>query len=124
MTELQKYQSQVEAISAALQSKLRLKPAPFPTLVARSRKGLPRHVWRNAQVLAEAQEAAAHPKLWRTLDFAGLSRSAELVQAHLRALDLADERRGKRLSLLGSLSFNLIVVVGLLIGVLVWRGFL
>lgn len=124
MTELQKYQNQVEAISAALQSKLRLKPAPFPTLVARSRKGLPRHIWRNAQVLAEAQEAAEHPKLWRTLDFVGLSRSAELVQAHLRALDLADERRGKRLSLLGSLSFNLLVVLGLLIGVLIWRDFL
>ena len=124
MSDLEKYQSQVDAISTGLQKKLRLKPAPFPTLVARSRKGLPRHIWLKAKALADAQEYAQHPKLSHTLDFPDLSKSALLVQAHLKALDIADERRGRRLSLMGSLSFNLIVVVALVIIVLVWRGFL
>jgi len=121
---LDDYRNEIEAISAGLQKKLRLSAAPFPKLVARSRKFLPRHVWRRAKSLADAEEFATHPKLCHTLDLAELSKSAALVQAHLKALDIADERKTRRLSLLGTLSFNMMIVVALLIAVLMWRDFL
>lgn len=119
-----RYRKQLDEIGAALQAKLKLRPAPFAALVARSRSRLPRRVYKNAQALAEAERFADHPKLARTLDFPSLDKSADLVRAHLKTIDLADERKGRILSLLGSLSINLIGLAILLIAVLIWRGYL
>ena len=124
MDDLSAFQARTDAIGAALQKKFGLKPAPFPQLVARARRGLPRHVWQRAQTLAEAHEKAANPRLGRTLDFEALQKAAALVDAHLKALDVADERRTRRLSLAAGLSFNMLVVFALLIAVLLWRDFL
>ncbi|MCE8007513.1 hypothetical protein [Aestuariivita sp.] len=124
MDDMQRYRRQIDAISTALQQKLNLRPAPFARLVARSRSQLPRKVYRQARVLVEAEPLAAHPRLSRTLDFARLERSGAALLDHLNAIDLADARKGRVLSLLGSLSFNLLAVVALLIAVLMWRGFL
>ena len=118
------YNQQIAVLSKGLQSKLKLRSAPFATLVARSRTRVPRGVYKNALTLAEAQEFAHHPKLSRTLDYAALTKAARVVSDHLDGIDLSEARKGLILSTLGSLSINLMGVAILVIAVLIWRGFL
>jgi len=124
MNDIAQYERRVAELSTALQSKLGLRKAPFATLVARSRRRVPRRVYQHAMALVEAERFADNPKLSRTLDFPALSHAARVVADHLDSVDLADARKGKLLSLLGSLSLNLIAVAILLIAVLMWRGYL
>ncbi len=124
MSDITQYERQVAELSKELQSKLRLRKASFATLVSRSRNRLPRSVFKNAMTLVEAEEFAHHPKLNRTLDFAALTKAARVVSDHLDSIDLADQRKGRILSTLGSVSINLIAVVILFIAVLMWRGYL
>ena len=119
-----RFQKQLDDVSAAFQTQLHLKPAPLDKLVARSKGRLPTRIRRDAQALIDAKEFADHPKLSRTLDFTALGKSADHVVRHLKTIDLEDERKGRWLSLAGSLSINLISVFILLIAVLMWRGFL
>ena len=49
--------------------------------------------------------------------------AAERLITHLRAIDPKERRRTALLRGLAAVAFNLLVVAGLLIAVLVWRGF-
>ncbi len=124
MNTLDEYDQQIAALSKGLQSKLHLRSAPFATLVKRCRKRVPRRVYKNAMILVKAEEFAHHPKLSRTLDTAALRQAARVVSDYLEGVDLGDARKGRILSMLGSLSINLITVAILVIAVLMWRGFL
>lgn len=124
MSDVTQYDKMIADLSTRLQAKLRLRPAPFATLVARSKSRLPRRVYRNAQALAEAEPMARHPKLSRMMDLGTLRMSADLVKSHLDSIDLAEARKDRILSTLGSIAFNLIAVFALMVVVLSWRGFL
>ncbi|MFS4582953.1 hypothetical protein [Phaeobacter sp. C3_T13_0] len=89
----------------------------------RARRRLPRRIYRQGMLLADAQPLLAHPKLCLTLDQGPLQRAAREVIKHLKAIDLADRRRGRVLDVFGSMAFSLIIVAVLLIVVLRWRGF-
>jgi hypothetical protein len=124
MSDVQRTERILEDIAALMAERLELRPAPFARLVEKARPLLPRRLKRHAQVLAEAQGAAVHPRLALTLDQAQVARSAAALRDYLSGIDVADRRLGRRLSLLGSLAMNLILVAMLLLVVLVWRGFL
>lgn len=124
MNDAERHTKRMAELAVKLQTKLRLRRAPFARLIDRAKRRLPRRVAQNAARLAEAQEFNAHPKLSRTLDYAALSQSADVVEAHLNSIDLADQRKGRLLGLLGTLAFNLICIASLLVIVLMWRGFL
>ena len=73
--------------------------------------------------IVAAQKLAANPKLARRLDAPALKAAYDGLSAHLGAIDVADRRKGKLLSLAGSIAFNLLVVI---VGFLVWlwwRGY-
>ena len=124
MSNVEQYERHVAELSRRLQRKLNLRPAPFATLVSRSRKHLPRRIYKHAMALVEAEQFIHHPKLSRSLDAAALARSKRIVADHLDHVDLADERIGKIVSVLGSVSINLIAVAALVVAVLMWRGYL
>ena len=96
----------------------------FDTALKKARRRLPRRIYRQARKLAAAQPLLAHPKLRLTLDEVALGAAAREVKTHLRKIDLADRRRGRILSILGSMAFSVLAVVTLLIIVLRWRGFI
>jgi hypothetical protein len=124
MSDAAQYDKLIADLSNRLQAKLKLRPAPFARLVARSKGRLPRHVYQNARTLVDAERFTHHPKLARTVDFKGLSQSADVVKTHLNSIDLAEERKDRILSILASIAFSLIVAFALLVLVLSWRGFL
>lgn len=101
--------------------------ATGPTLgrtLRRVRHRLSGRAYRAGQRVAAVEPMLAHPKLARTIDRSRLGRDAARIEADLAAMDLADQRKGWWLGLLGGLVFNLLAFFALLIGVLVWRGFL
>ena len=88
----------------------------------RAGRRLPKHVRRDAQMIAEAVPVAQNPKLARQIDLARLEVAERRAAAFLRGYDRADRRRGAVLGMLGSLSFNLLALAALVITLLVWRG--
>ncbi len=93
------------------------------TLHQRGRK-LPRKIRRAAEELARAEELSGHPRLRFLMDTAQVERSGRMVVNHLRPLGAAERRRRMFLSIAASMSFALLVTIGGVIAVLVWRGYL
>jgi len=96
-------------------------------LSRRLKKGLrraPRAVKRAGDGFIQAQIQMGNPKLMRLMDETLVQSQFQTLRDHLRLIDVADRRKGLILSLLGSLSFNLIAVAAILVILLVWRGYL
>lgn len=96
-------------------------------LQARMRKvgrRVPKRVRDAAGVIAGAQAQAGHPKLRFFVDGKAVNRAHATIRSHLKTIDVADRRKGAVLSVLGGVSFNLLLVLALLLGVLMWRGLL
>lgn len=88
----------------------------------KTRRRLPRRIFRQGMLLAEALPLLEHPKLQFTVDEPRLRGAAREVKAHLEAIDLADRRKGRVLDILASIAFALIIVFALTVAVLRWRG--
>jgi len=115
-------QTQIAETIILLRKKLGVRDKTLAESVKRAKRRLPRRVYKQALVLAQAEEMADHPKLRLVLDTPKLTKASEDVQGHLRAINLADRRWGWFLGLLGSLSFNLIALTILVLVFLWWRG--
>lgn len=108
-------QSELDQTLALLRARLGAGGDSLARALKKTRHRLPRRIRRQAAYLARAEELAAHPRLRLTLDRPALHRAAREVQAHLRAIDLADRRKGWWLGMLGGLAFNLLLFFVLLL---------
>jgi len=119
-------QASVERLATSLEAQIEKRMGVggrgLPAKLKRAGRRLPRHVRREAAMIAEALTLAQSPKLSRQVDQARLELAARRVAAFLKTYDRADRRKGAVLGLLGSLSFNLLAVAALVVAVLVWRG--
>lgn len=97
---------------------------PFDRRLVKSLRRAPRRVKKAADAFLLARVQNGHPKLMHMTDRKKLRRQFAAIFLYLRGIDVADRRKGLVLSILGSLSFNLLVVLGLLLIWLVWRGFI
>ncbi len=113
-----------QELCALLDEKLSLRRGTLQTRLNRAGRRLPARIRAQAQVVAEAETLAAHPKLARRIDHLRVTRAHAEVRAHLRSIDPADRRRGALLGVLGGLAFNLLLLAGLTLTFLRWRGIL
>ncbi|CUH67387.1 hypothetical protein TL5118_02170 [Thalassovita autumnalis] len=111
-------------LNELLAEKFGLSSGPLTARLQRLGRRVPGYVRRAAQVLVEAGAHVGHPKLMMQVDAAEVERAYRTLRQHLKTVDVKDRRKGAVLSLLGSLSFNLLAVLALLLLILVWRGFL
>jgi len=88
----------------------------------KARRRLPRRIYNQAMLLAKAEPLMQHPKLRLTLDEPALRKSAGEVSGYLKSVDLADRRKGRALTILGSMAFSVLAVVVLMVAVMRWRG--
>ena len=110
-------------LCALLDEKLSLRRGPLQTRLSRAGRRLPARIRAQAQLVVEAETLAAHPKLALRIDRDRVACAHAEVRAHLRSIDPADRRRGAILGLLGGLAFNLLLLAGLTLAFLRWRGF-
>ena len=109
-------------LCALLDEKLSLRRGPLQTRLNRAGRRLPARIRAQAQLIAEAETLATHPKLSLRIDRDRVARAHAEVRAHLRAIDAADRRRGAVLGLLGGLAFNMLLLAALTLAFLRWRG--
>ncbi len=113
---------QIGQVRELLSERLGAKGSDLRRALVHARPDLPRRVRRQAALLAAAEPLTSHPKLRLTLDPVALGSAAEAVKAHLSQVDRRDLRKGWWLGLLGGLVFNLMLLAGLVLAWLIWRG--
>ncbi|WP_171240023.1 hypothetical protein [Ruegeria sp. HKCCA5491] len=117
-------QTQIAQTVQLLRDKLGVHGKTLTESVKKAKRQLPRRIFKQAMLLAQAEQMAAHPKLRLVLDTPKLARASEEVQKHLGGINLADRRMGWFLGMLSSLAFNLLVLSALLLAFLRWQGFI
>ena len=122
MIEIEKLQSRVEALETLMQEKLGVRGKSLSLRFNRAGRLLPKRIQKAGRVIAEAQNAAAHPKLARLYDQKALNAAFSDVTSHLETIDPADRRRGKVLGVLGGVVFNLILLTVAIVALLRWQG--
>lgn len=123
MTQEIDIQTRIAQTISLLRKKLGVKDKTLIASVRRAKRRLPRKVYKQAMVLARAEQMAEHPKLQLLLDMPKLEKASVDVQDHLKTINLADRRWGWFLSFLGSLALGVIALAALAVVVLRWRGF-
>lgn len=124
MQETQDIITKVEAVQALLNEKFGVRKRALGKMLRSTGRRLPRRLRARAQVLVQAQEWTAHPKLARRVDRDAVKQAHDEIAAHLRGIDVADRRKGAALSVAGSVAFNLLAVVVVFVGWMWWRGYL
>lgn len=124
MIEQKAFMRMAQELETLLAEKHGLSSGPLSRRLTKGLRRAPRAVKRAADGFVQAQIQMGNPKLMRLMDKAQVESQFQTLRDHLRAIDVADRRKGLVLSLLGSLSFNLIAVAAILVILLVWRGFL
>ncbi|SLN75344.1 hypothetical protein [Ruegeria meonggei] len=122
MSENNEIQTQIADTVQLLRKKLGMRDKTLTASVRKAKRQLPRRIYKQAMVLANSEQMAAHPKLRLVLDTPKLVRASEEVQAHLGGINRADRRMGRFLGMLGGLAFNLLALLALLVVVLWWQG--
>ncbi len=114
--------SNANALRTLLAKRLGLKRGSLTRRVSKAGRRLPSGVLRDISIVAEAEKMARNPRLAKRLDSNATKSAFDRASAHLKAIDVADRRKGLALSVMGSMAFNLLAAVTLLIVVLRWRG--
>lgn len=115
--------TKTQALQKLLRSKLGVRAHDLEQALRRAGRRLPRRVRGQAARLVAAQKMAGNPRLARQMDADALARAYADVSAYLTAIDVADRRKGRLISLAAAVALNLlIVIVGFLLW-LWWRGY-
>ncbi|MBV1866398.1 MAG: hypothetical protein KUG69_00615 [Marinosulfonomonas sp.] len=118
------YEERANHISKLIETRLGVRGKTLPIQLRRAGRLLPRDMRRHAKILTDAVAHQASPKLARLVDNDQVLQSYEACENYLTSIDIWDRRKGKTISILSTAAFNLLAVGGLLIAVLVWRGYL
>ena len=113
---------EIADLDRLMEERLRVSGRDLPARLRRAGRMLPRAMRRRARALIEAQTMLRTPKLARRVDIAGRQADAERLAAYLKTLDPAEARKTALIRLAAAIAFNLLVVAGLVLAVLLWRG--
>ncbi|WP_292290631.1 hypothetical protein [Marivita sp.] len=122
MEHVEMIRTQADQLRTLMAQRLGLKRGSLARRVARAGRRLPSGVRNDIATVAEAEKIASNPKLAVRLDANTIKSSYDRAAVHLRAIDVADRRKGMALSILGSMAFNFLAAMTLLLVVLRWRG--
>jgi hypothetical protein len=117
-------QQMAERISVLLTERLQIKGRDLPDKLSRVGGRLPRKVRKAAAEVATAMEQSYNPKLLLQISEEKVAENYDICVRHLTALNKGHKLRGVLLGLSSSILFSLVAVVALILGVLIWRGFL
>jgi hypothetical protein len=122
MEHVEMLKTNAEALRSLMAKRLGLKRGSLSRRVAKAGRRIPVGVRNDIAFVAEAEKLSRNPKLAVRLDHNATKSAYDRAAAYLKAIDVADRRKGVALSIMGSVAFNLLAVTFLLIVVLRWRG--
>jgi len=113
-----------ERVTELMRRRLRIKGNNLGEAIAKSRRLLPRKIRTAAEALVLAEIWSHNPKLLLRVDETAVAKNYDICVRYLSHLNRRERVKGVVLNLASGILFSLICVVALVIGVLVWRGFL
>lgn len=117
-------QEKTEQVAELMKARLGIRGKDLETKLRHTGRMLPKRIKREAAFLVEAAALAESPKLSRMIDFERVEAAHKTCVGFLESIDVTDRRKGVVLGILGSLALSLIVVAGLVVTVLAWRGYI
>ncbi len=94
-------------------------------LSGRSRRAgrmMPRWVHRDLRFLAEQETLSGHPRFLALVDPPRFAKVQKRVRAYLDEIDPAERAKDRWLNITAVVAFNFLVLAGLIIAFLAWRG--
>lgn len=116
---LQRKAAEVEQL---LGSQLHARGPDLARRLKKIRRLLPRNVRREISFLADAEKISHNPKLLKLIDWPRVDRAHKVAMTWLQGVDPNARRRDYLWSALGGVGLAVLVVGGLLIWILAWRG--
>ena len=117
-------QQMADRVADLLQTRVRLRGTGLAEKLRRGGRLLPRAVRKAARALADAATQAENPRLMMQLDLEKVAADYDLCVRHLNGLGAGQRRVAALLDFGARLALIVLVVGGLLLAVLHWRGFL
>jgi len=117
-------QQMTERVADLMRRRLGIKGKTLTETIAKGRRLLPRKVRAAAEALAQAETWSHNPKLLLRVDETVVAKDYDICVRYLANLNRRERVKGILLSLTATILFSLVGVIALVIGVLVWRGFL
>lgn len=114
--------ARTDRLAQLLEQRLDIRGSGFETKLRRAGRLLPRHLRRDGAILVEALKLSDHPRLGRQVDSKRLEKAADAIEHYLLNLDVWDRRRGIAVNVSASVLMNLLIVIALVAGILIWRG--
>ncbi|KEJ88862.1 hypothetical protein [Sulfitobacter donghicola] len=106
-----------------MQQKLDVRGRDLRQSLRRAGRRLPKSVRKSGAELMRAEMLAHNPKTARQVDAAQVDQAYDKMRAHLEAIDVAEQRKSRILSLTGAIVANLLLVIVLFVVWLWWRGY-
>ena len=107
-----------------MELRLRVKGNTLAEKLRRGARYLPRKVRRSAVYLSEASAMAEMPSMQPRLDHEKISEAYDVCVMYLKPLGSGARRRAMMLDMLTGIAVTAVVTFVLVIGLLVWRGYL
>lgn len=117
-------QQMADRVEELMQDRMHIKGRDLQAGLRKAGRRLPRKVREAGERLAEAALRAQNPKLLLQIDESAVANDYDVCIKYLSGYNRADKIKGMVLGMTGSIFFSLLVVMGLLLAVLAWRGFL
>ena len=114
--------SDIAKLESLLQERLGVRGPSFEARLKRAGRRLPRFARRAGDRIAKARILLGNPRLARLVDKPGTMHSIAILRGHLETINAGERRKSLILGLLGSMVFNLLALVLLILVLLRWQG--
>lgn len=115
-------QQMADRVAGLMEQKLGVGGKGLAVKLRRAGRRLPKNVRVAAEVLVQASEMAQSARLMHRIDDGLVAEAYDICVKHLGGAHGPDRRRGVAAGIGASIAFSLLVVAGLVLAVLVWRG--
>lgn len=113
-----------DRISTLLGQKLNVRGVSLERRFRRAGRAVPRRARRPIRTLIEAQQMAQNPQMAMRIDKDHLSKAYDIALRELSAIDEQSERARRRINLAALVALQILLIGGILVAVLRWRGFI
>ncbi len=111
-------------VAELMEARLRVRGRGLGEKLRRGGRLLPRRVRRKAEFLARSAQAAGVPRLQMQLDHERIAEAYDACVRYLKPLGASARRRAILLEMVTGFATGILTTAVLVVGLLLWRGFL
>ena len=117
------HMARVDDIRLLMEERLRIRARSLDQQLRKAGRLLPKAVQRDAHYLAQAGLLTQNPKLARMIDATKAERAYANVTTYLKAIEPGARRKDAVLRITAIIALNLLLISGLVIWYLWWKGY-